>query len=53
MRSTLKPFLRFLLPAFGCCLVTRPFIPRLECLRVMWPTPQCRFLTFARAFASF
>jgi len=46
---TLKPFRRFLLLAFGLCLITRPLFAWLECFLVTLPTRQWRLVIFARA----
>src|SRR5439155_23284460 len=53
VRLALKPLARFLLPAFGLCLITRPLFVALECFFVILPTPQWRLRIFALAFASF
>ena len=50
---TLNPFGRFLLLAFGLCLITRPLFAGLECFLVILPTPQCRFRSFVLALVSF
>jgi hypothetical protein len=45
----LKPFLRFLLLAFGLCLITRPLFAGVECFLVTVPTRQWRLVILARA----
>ena len=49
VRSTLKPFFRLLLLAFGCCWITRPLFAGEERFLVISPTRQCRLVILTRA----